>query len=109
MSLKSCQRLLSALGLAALLPYALPISGDCVVNARLAWVHAPIQGHVRPANHQQGHLLSMGEPLGEIVNPRVDTARIDDLITRRASIAGHRESLRQELAELEERIEGGRG
>ncbi len=87
----------AALGLAVVVGEQLaPVSANAVVNAQVTALRAPIAGEVRLEPRRIGARVAEGELLGTLVNPRVESRRLDDLILERATTEA-------EIARLEAR------
>lgn len=83
------------------LPFILPISDQGVVNAQLHWVEAPIAGNVKPQGIKLGQIVDNDQPMGEVVNNRIDTSRMNDLRAAEREANRRVERLQAELADLE--------
>ncbi len=83
-----------------------PVADEAVVNARIVWVQAPIDGVLRPAAIPAGRALGAGESLAEVVNPSVDAAPIARAEQDQRAAATRRSALEGELDRIEsQRIE----
>lgn len=76
-------------------------SADAVLNAQVISVTTPIAGVVKDFDRGLGAAISPGDPLGAVVDERVDSVRLDDLSLQRDLVNIQLERLRGQLQALQ--------
>lgn len=76
------------------------VSREAVINARIATIRAPMDGVVKTASGTPGRAVHAGEPIGDIVDPTADDARLFQLQQDVHATERDRDALARRLADL---------
>jgi multidrug resistance efflux pump len=80
-------------------------SADAFVNAQLATVRAPVAGRLAIPERPLGSTVAAGEEIGTIVDPLVDTIRLNDLVMEEAIASADLSAATARLEAMDRQIE----